>query len=109
MECYNFTATYKKLPAADAAIAGIGVLLSFLTSAWSAFALTTFSYIWGFIPEILLSDFDVRFLRVRQKASKEWTKTFQKAVLIFSNQQIVTGIAILIAGFNQFDKISVYH
>ncbi|KAH9823631.1 hypothetical protein Tdes44962_MAKER04592 [Teratosphaeria destructans] len=109
MECYNFTATYKKVPAADADIAGIGVLLSFLISAWSAFALTAFSYIWGFIPESLLSDFDVRFLRVRQKASKEWTKTFQKAVLIFSDQQIVTGIAILIAGFGQFDKISVYH
>jgi hypothetical protein len=66
------------------------------------------AYFCGFIPADLINDFDQKFLRVRPRASKTWAKALEKGVLVFSDQQIITGIAVLIAGFIQMGTISVY-
>lgn len=45
-----------------------------------------------------------------RKPSKRWSKGLEAAVLMFSDQQIITGIAILISGYSQLPcGISIYH
>jgi len=82
--------------------------VSFLASAWIAVFLTIGAYAFGFIPEDLLTNFDRYFVHARPTKSDEWTKTFQGAVKRFGDQQIVTGIAILGAGFTNFRRLSVF-
>ena len=70
--------------------------------------LTIGAYAFGFIPENLLTNFDRYFVHARPTRSDEWTKTFQKTVKRFGDQQIITGIAILGAGFANYAQLSVY-
>lgn len=68
------------------------------------------AYVLGFIDEGLLRPVDVYVHRVKAKGLHgKWGVTLRQCVLVFSDQQIVTGIAILIAGFASFSEISVYH
>lgn len=69
------------------------------------------AYILGFIDESLLRPVDVYVHRVHSRDSHgKWSVTFRQCVLVLSDQQIVTGIAILIAGFvGLAQDISVYH
>ncbi|KAF4534361.1 uncharacterized protein LTHEOB_3169 [Lasiodiplodia theobromae] len=41
--------------------------------------------------------------------NSQWNQPFQKGILSISDQQIVTGIAILLAGFVQINSISAFH
>jgi hypothetical protein len=44
------------------------------------------------------------------KPSAKWTDAIEDAVLMFSDQQLVTGIAILISGYSQLEcALSAYH
>lgn len=45
----------------------------------------------------------------RPRLSPAWAATLQKAILIASDTHIVTGIAIMIAGFIQSHDLTVYH
>lgn len=43
------------------------------------------------------------------KSSAEWTKAIEAAVLMFSDQQLVTGIGILASGYSQINcALSTY-
>lgn len=63
----------------------------------------------GLIPPELLRNYDILFSKRKSRVSERWTEALQKAVLVFSDQQIITGIAILVAGFAGWEHISVYH
>ena len=69
----------------------------------------------GCVREQDLNILDERFLRtIRRMAhfapSPEWEEPLGKAVLIFSDQQIVTGIALLASGYSQLSSgLDAYH
>ena len=69
----------------------------------------------GCVQEQDLNILDERFLRtIRRRAhfapSPKWKKPLGKAVLLFSDQQIVTGIALLTSGYSQLPRgLDAYH
>ena len=53
-----------------------------------------------------------RFYRLfnQSRPSEEWTKAIEAAVLTFSDQQVITGIAMLISGYSQLRSgLAVYY
>jgi hypothetical protein len=99
------------IPEADSEISGIGAILAFLLSAYITFAIVLVSYLLGSIDSSLLRPVDRYVHRCgRRRTSPSWHKALQQCVLLLSDQQIVTGIAICIAGFiGLHGHISVYH
>lgn len=99
------------VPNAD--ISGLGVLIAFIFSAGATLAATLLAYSTGYVDDGLLRPVDTLVLRVPAHAKTRLAVhiTLRKAVLALSDQQIVTGIAILAAGFNGLRQgsISVYH
>ena len=69
----------------------------------------------GCVQEQDLNILDEKFLRtIRRIAhftpSPEWKKPLGKAVLMFSDQQLVTGIALLASGYSQLpSELDAYH
>ena len=69
----------------------------------------------GCVPERDLNILDERFLRTIGRMahfapSSEWKTPLRKAVLMFSDQQIVTGIALLASGYSQLPSgLDAYH
>ena len=65
----------------------------------------------GCVEEQNLNIIDERFLRtIRWTAHSEWKEPLGKAVLMFSDQQIVTGIALLASGYSQLPNgLDAYH
>lgn len=94
-------------------ISGIGVMLAFLISAYVSFTAILGAYISGMVEPELLASVDSRIMRIRSRVEKHPRihRVLRQTVLAFSDQQIVTGIAIMIAGFVGLHKgdISVYH
>lgn len=87
--------------------------MAFLASAYFTLLWTIFAYFAGLLPAEILNTTDrVLFRTNSRRVNSRWHETLNKAVLIFSDQQIVTGIAILVAGFaglRRSSGISVYH
>ena len=62
------------------------------------------------MDRLLLPKFIARWKRDHNEVSKAWSEALQNAVLAFSDQQIVTGIAILVSAYVQiFCGLQVYH
>ena len=97
----------------NADISGIGVILAFLISAYVSFAVVLGAYIFGIVEPELLSPADVRIMRVRSRIHKypRLHHLMQHAILVLSDQQIVTGVAIMAAGFVglRSGETNVYH
>ena len=91
------------------------VLAGFTASAYLTLLLVLIHYGMGCVPEQELCMLDEMFLRqIRRKAklapSLELKKSLGKAVLMFSDQQIVTGIALLASGYSQLRSgLDAYH
>lgn len=70
-----------------------------------------FAYCFGLLPASLLRTADRRcFYANSRRVHSDWYFALQKATIIFSDQQIITGIGILIAGYaNLHTGISAYH
>ena len=83
--------------------------MSFLASAGFVLLAAMLSYRMGLIHESLLNIADREAYKARSTGSERWRAALEKFVLVFSDQQIVTGIAMLIAGFAQWNTIDVYH
>ncbi|KAI5236386.1 hypothetical protein E4T43_08680 [Aureobasidium subglaciale] len=99
-------------PEVDTEISGIGAILAFLLSAYVTFAIVLISYLLGSIDRSLLRPVDLYVHRLpsQRRTSPSWHKALQQCVLLLSDQQIVTGIAVCIAGFIALrGHISVYH
>jgi hypothetical protein len=97
----------------DSDIAGIGVILAFLISAYMTFAAVLIAYLTGMVESELLSVVDKRLFRIRSRIQHHprIQTALRKFVLSLSDQQIVTGIAIMAAGLRGLakDTITTYH
>ncbi|CZT18643.1 uncharacterized protein RCC_04487 [Ramularia collo-cygni] len=97
----------------DADISGIGVILAFLISAYVSFAVVLVAYAFGIVEPELLSPTDSKIMRVRSRVHRhpKLHRVLQHTILALSDQQIVTGIAIMAAGFVglRSGETSVYH
>ena len=101
------------IPKADADISGTGVILAFVISAYITFGTVLLAYLGGLVEEDLLSPIDIRIFHIRLYTTKRNNihSAVRKAILALGDQQIVTGIAILGAGFQglRTGSISIYH
>ncbi|CZT23422.1 uncharacterized protein RCC_09136 [Ramularia collo-cygni] len=97
----------------DADIAGIGVIIAFTFSAGVTLISVIVAYATGLVDDGLLRPMDRLVFRVPSRAEKHPTMhlALRKFILALSDQQIVTGIAILGAGFQglRTGHVSVYH
>jgi len=98
----------------DPDIAGIGVIIAFLLTAYLTWAGALLAYVKGWIHKHSMGVLDehiLSFLRVdlSRGQSDKVQRSIRNAVLICSDQQIITGIGILIAIFTQLSTVSVYH
>ncbi|RMY35659.1 hypothetical protein D0865_13854 [Hortaea werneckii] len=89
----------------------VQVILSFVISAYLVMLWALFAYGFGLIPASLLRTADRRcFFANSRRVHSEWYVALQKATIIFADQQIITGIGILVAGYANLDSgISAYH
>ncbi|KAI1460974.1 hypothetical protein F4805DRAFT_416181 [Annulohypoxylon moriforme] len=101
---------------ADSDIAGIGVILAFLISAWTSLLIISIEY-------FSLHGDDVNFnsnaldellkeyiWALTRRFDKPWTLgEVQPAILLVSDQQLITGIAILSVGYIQHCTMTQYH
>ncbi|KAG7004937.1 hypothetical protein G7Y79_00022g051580 [Physcia stellaris] len=101
---------------ADPDIAGTGVLISFTLSAYLTLFLVIVHYL--FDDHVTTNPIDRRFIDFvtprawnnSKAVSKKWTKALESAVLLYSDTQVVTGMAILLTGYIQLPSgISSYH
>lgn len=101
------------IAAPDSDIAGIGVILAFLISAYMTFAAVLLAYVTGMVESELLGVVDRRLFRIKSRIHHHprIQTSIRKFVLSLSDQQIVTGIAIMAAGLRGLAKgtISTYH
>lgn len=98
--CYDNSVYNDTTPiAADPDIAGIGVISAFVISAGLAIIIS-------FLHILLQADttFD-KYIKNKTK----WLKVCETLILTLSDQQLVTGLAILIAAFVRWNEITVYH
>ncbi|KAI6914208.1 hypothetical protein D0869_04563 [Hortaea werneckii] len=97
----------------DADISGIGVILAFLITAYASFVAILAAYICGMVERELLSLADVKVMRIRPRTERHprMHRILRQTIIVLSDQQIVTGIAIMTAGFVglRSGQISVYH
>ncbi|KAF3015928.1 hypothetical protein E8E14_011560 [Neopestalotiopsis sp. 37M] len=112
---------------ADPDVAGIGVIAAFFISAWLAFVIALFTYnlVDGVMdentPGIATIDLKLRTWvlnriegtgvdKTREYIRKRVTKEkMQEVCLMLSDQQLVTGAAILIVGYMKHCEITQYH
>jgi hypothetical protein len=78
-----------------------------------SFVVVFAAYLFGLVEPELLSPADVRLMRIRSRIDirPRLHHLLQHAILVFSDQQIVTGIAIMAAGFVGLrnGETNVYH
>ena len=87
-------------------ISGIGGLIGFSATAYLTLLIVCFCYAFGYVPDYSRNEIDrgvIAFLRRRLgfKPRKAWRATLHTAILMFSDQQLVTGIALLVSGYIQ--------
>ncbi|KAI4754902.1 hypothetical protein E4T52_16103 [Aureobasidium sp. EXF-3400] len=100
------------IPQADSDVTGIGGVIAFLLCAYITIGLAIAAYFLGAIDPKLLGpvDYLVHKIPKRPLISESWQKALDACVLLFSDQQIMTGLAMLIAGFvGLVDRMDVYH
>lgn len=93
-------------------MAGLGVIIAFLVTAWASFIFLAGAYCSGYLPQEHIKRVDVALFRAHSKRCNEkWKKTLDKVMLAFSDQQLVTGLAIILAGFLEAlnNDLDVYH
>lgn len=133
MTCENY-GTYSddltsSSPGANPDIAGVGVcipvsiggdirliksqiLLAFFVTACAAVLLSLAAYIGGFLPSHYLRRVDRRIFRANSRNQhSRWRDIIEQVMLSVSDQQLVTGLAILVAGYYEMmnNNLSVYH
>ncbi|KAI9369221.1 hypothetical protein BJX61DRAFT_545802 [Aspergillus egyptiacus] len=95
-------------------VSGIGVVIGFLATAWATLLFLIVHYV--AVPSESTSHLlDLPLRRAIQKAlhwnpKGGWDEPLRRVVLAMSDQQLVTGIAILIGGYSQLHcALSLYH
>ena len=98
------------------------MVIAFLVTAAVTFCTVIFAYVTDSIPHTTLNVVDYWFvdgirgflrLKPREKIPEDvrdgWKRVVQKFTLALSDQQLVTGLAVLIAGFYKRCTMSTYH
>ena len=68
------------------------------------------AYLCRWLPLGLLSRADeIVFKRRADRRSPQWKRAIDQVILAYADQQIVTDIAIVAAGFSRLQSLSVYH
>ena len=89
--------------------------MGFLATAYLTLIIVSVYYLFGYVPDEFLNSIDRGIIdtlwrKARSKPTKVWEPTLRAAVLMFSDQQLVTGLALLISGYVQLRcGISSYH
>ena len=89
--------------------------MGFLVTAYLTLIMVSIYYLVGYVPDEFLNTIDRGIIdtlwrKARSKPAKTWEPTIRSAVLMFSDQQLVTGLALLISGYAQLRcGISSYH
>ncbi|KAM0714088.1 hypothetical protein Q7P37_011052 [Cladosporium fusiforme] len=93
-------------------IAGKGILIAYLITTISVFLIALISYATGLLPSHSLRRVDraVFFANSRNEESR-WCEIADSTMMCLSDQQLVTGLAILIAGYVEMmnDHLDLYH
>lgn len=84
-------------------VSGLGVLIGFIVTAYLTLAFVVVYYLMGCIEETFLNEIDKMILaesslRRHVKSVRRVESTLRRAGLMFSDQQIVSGIALLGSG-----------
>ena len=93
----------------------IQVLIGFIVTGYMTLCIVVVYYLLGFVPREFSNNIDrgvvEYFLRkTHVKPAKFWDHTLRKAILVYSDQQLVTGIALLVSGYAQIRcGLSSYH
>ncbi|KAG8527848.1 uncharacterized protein KY384_006764 [Bacidia gigantensis] len=101
--------------ALDPDIMGIGVLISFMATAYLTLIVLCICFIVHFVPDDFMNNIDNGVVNTlwgkrRSRPAKSWASSLQTMILMYSDQQLVTGLAILISGYAQLSQgISCYH
>ena len=82
------------------------VIVGFQATAYLTLLIVSVYYLTDCVPEEFLNRIDrviidILWRKARSKPAKTWEPTLRTAVLMFSDQQLVTGIAILVSGYAQ--------
>jgi hypothetical protein len=76
------------------------ILLAFFITAGSVVVLALTAYVGGFLPAHLLRRVDTLIIRAHSRnETSKWRAILEGAMMSLSDQQLVTGLAILIAGY----------
>ncbi|KPM38311.1 hypothetical protein AK830_g8216 [Neonectria ditissima] len=116
VNCFN-SSSYQDDPT-DPDIAGIGVILSFVLTAFISMLVMIFAYVNRGLPDqqyvrldvTILSRIDSCFKRnkVSRRIQTDDVTTYQVVLLAISDQFVVTGTGILLALFSQMCSISAF-
>jgi hypothetical protein len=88
------------------------ILLAFFITACTAVILSLIAYIGGLLPSHHLRRVDRRIFRANSRnQDSRWREIVEKIMMSVSDQQLVTGLAILVAGYYEMmnNNLSVYH
>ncbi|KAI4275321.1 MAG: hypothetical protein LQ337_003305 [Flavoplaca oasis] len=93
-------------------VAGIGVLVAFLATAYGIFAWMLAAYLCRLLPADLLGQMDI-FVFKRPARRRErppwWQNAVDQSILAYADLQIATGVGILVAACSTIRSLSVYH
>ncbi|KAK8086131.1 hypothetical protein PG994_001105 [Apiospora phragmitis] len=93
-------------------ISGLGVVAAFLVSAYLVLAMLLGAYWFAVLPKGLVRRVDRQLFFARcAEPDERWRRIFEEIVLMFSDQQLLTGLGVLIAGYVQVvnASLSAYH
>lgn len=88
------------------------IISSFLITAFLVLLIAITAYFGGFLPSGHLRRVDRKLLNANSRnEGSRWREILESVTLSFSDQQLVTGLAILVAGYYEMlnDNLSVYH
>lgn len=88
------------------------IILSFIITAFLVLLVAITAYVGGFLPGHYLRRADRLVLHANSRnEDSRWRDIFESVTLSFSDQQLVTGLAILVAGYYEMfnNNLSVYH
>ncbi|KAK7978499.1 hypothetical protein PG988_005989 [Apiospora saccharicola] len=88
------------------------VVAAFLVSAYLVLAMLIGAYWFAVLPKDLVRRADRHlFLARRPESDERWRRAFEEIILVFSDQQLLTGLGVLIAGYVQVmnASLSAYH
>lgn len=81
-----------------------------MATAYGVFIWMLVAYLCHWLPSELLGRGDeIVFKRWSDRRTPRWKRATDQAILAYADQQIITGIAILAAGFSRLQNLSVYH